>query len=124
MEKSVLLKWLIAFGGYFEIFLGFIFIFMDIFLNELGFTTAVPLFSQILGVMTICFGLLLVYSNKDIAKYSIIPKVNCLMRFLVQPFAIYNIIIIPELFPIIFGAAIYDIAWAIMVLFLLKKTGI
>ncbi|NVM30833.1 MAG: hypothetical protein HWN65_18480 [Candidatus Helarchaeota archaeon] len=121
MDKPGLLKLLILIGGYFEVFLGFLFLFMDVFLGTFGLSTDVPMFNQILGVMTICFGILLIYSAKDIGTYSIIPKVNCLMRFLVQPFAIYNMIVVPEMLLILIGAAIYDVVWAIFVLILLKQ---
>ncbi len=96
---------------------------MDIFLEYLGLTIDVSIFNQILGVMTICFGILLIYSAKDIGTYSIIPKINCLLRFLVQPFAIYNMIMVPAMLPILIGAAIYDVVWAIFVLILLNQCG-
>ena len=123
MEKPVLLKWVILIGGYFELFLGVLFIGMEYFLGYLGLPLAVPMFSQILGCMTICFGILLIYSARDIDTYSVIPKVNALLRFLVQPFVVYNVIVVPELIPILIGAAVYDLVWGILALILLKQCG-
>jgi len=123
MEKTKLLKWLVLIGGYFELFLGILFIFMDIFLGYLGLTVEVPIFTQLLGCMTICFGILLIYSAKDLETYSIIPKVNALLRFIVQPFVVYNVILVPEMIPILIGAAVYDVVWGMLALILLKECG-
>ncbi len=124
MEKEKLLKILILFGGYFELFLGVLFMFMDSFLGLMGLPANYPIFMQILGSMTVCFGLLLIYSARNIETYSIIPKVNCLLRFLVQPFAIISMITgVPQLLPILLVSAIYDVTWAILVLILLKQSG-
>ena len=123
MDNTRILKILILIGGYFEVFLGFLFMFMDLFIGFFGLSTDVPMFNQILGVMTVCFGLLLIYSARDIETYSIIPKINCLLRFSVQPFAIYNMIVVPEMLFILIGAAIYDVVWAILVLIYVKRCG-
>ncbi|HUX98946.1 MAG TPA: hypothetical protein VMV49_05295 [Candidatus Deferrimicrobium sp.] len=123
MENSVLLKWLLLIGGYVEIFLGALFVLMQFFVGYMGLSIEVPIFNQILGMMTICFGILLIYSTKDIEKYAIIPKVNCLLRFLVQPAVVYNVIVVPEMIPILIGSAIYDVVWAVLVLILLNKCG-
>ena len=48
---------------------------------------------------------------------------NILLRFIVQPAAIYNMIVVPALIPLLIGTAIYDVCWAIAVLILLKKMG-
>ena len=92
MEKAVLLKWLLLIGGYFELIVGAIFIIIHLFLESFGVPAGVPIFSQLAGIFFICFGILLIYSAKDIEKNIIIVKINILFRFLVQPAVIYNFI--------------------------------
>jgi hypothetical protein len=75
------------------------------------------------GCILIIFGYLLIYSAKDVKTYVIIPKMNILLRFIVQPVAIYNIVVVPVFIPILVGAMIFDIVWAIVTLLLLKKLG-
>lgn len=121
LEKQVLLKWLIVIGGWFEVAIGILFQFLHLFLADMGIEVGPPIFLQLSGAMFICFGLLLIISARDMEKYAVIPKINALLRFLVQPATIYNMIIVPEFVPLLLGATIYDIAWAIIVLYLLRK---
>lgn len=121
MDKSVLLKWLLIIGGYFESFMGILFIVMPYLLEPLGIPPQIPMFSQLAGAAFICFGYLLVYSAKDMKQYSIIIKMNCLMRFIIQPFVVYNFQFAPLLIPILIGAMAYDIGWAIIALYILKS---
>lgn len=122
-ENSVLLKWLLIIGGVVEIVLGILFVFIHLFVGSMGYTIDVPLFSQIGGCALICFGYLLIYTTRDVKTYAIIPKINILLRFIVLPVAIYNVFLAPPLVPLIIGAAIYDVVWAIVVLILLRKLG-
>ncbi len=121
MEKDALLKWLLIIGGYFEIVIGILFMFLPYFLGNLGVPAGVPIFIQLAGALFICYGILLVYNGKDIEKYSIIAKTNCLLRLIVQPPAILTMISYPVFIPLLIGTAIYDVGWAIVVLILLKK---
>jgi hypothetical protein len=123
MENAVLLKWLLMIGGLVEIFMGIFFVFIHLFVGSMGVSIEVPIFPQLAGCILIVFGYLLIYTTKDVKTYAIIPKMNILLRFIVQPAAIYNIIVVPAFIPILIGAAIYDIAWAILTLILLKKLG-
>ncbi|MHA1650751.1 MAG: hypothetical protein ACTSYB_11200 [Candidatus Helarchaeota archaeon] len=117
----VILKWLVIIGGYIEVFIGILFLFIHLLLEPLGVPPGAPIFSQLAGCMFICFGILLIFSAKDIEKYSLIIKVNCLLRFIIQPAVIYNMVLYPVFIPLLLGSAIYDIGWAIIVLFLLKN---
>jgi hypothetical protein len=123
VENAVLLRWLLIIGGIVEIFLGIAFIFIHLLVPAMGLSVDIPIFPQLAGCLCICFGYLLIYSSKDIKTYSIIPKMNVLLRFIVQPAAIYNLFVVPAFIPILIGSAIYDIVWAILVLILLKKLG-
>lgn len=123
MESSILLKWLLIIGGIVEIILGVFFIFIHLLVGYMGVSIEVPIFPQIAGCVLICFGYLLIYTTKDVETYAIIPKMNILLRFIVLPAAIFNMIVVPVLIPILIGAAIYDITWAIIVLVLLNKMG-
>jgi len=107
-------------GGYFELVMGVFFLFMPYLLEYMSLPAQIPMFSQMAGCAFISFGYLLVYSAKDMKQYSIIVKMNCLMRFIIQPFVIYNSQFAPALIPILFGAMTYDIAWALITLYLLK----
>ncbi len=123
MERMTLLKWLLIIGGVFEVFVGILFMFLHIFLEQLGMPTY-PIFIQLAGALFICFGILLIYNGRDVEKYTIIAKTNCLLRFIVQPPSIIGMITYPNFFPLLIGASIYDIAWAITVLYLLKREGL
>lgn len=123
MDNSVLLKWLLIIGGVVEIFIGVLFIFIHLLVGSLGVSIEIPIFPQLAGCICICFGYLLIYTTKDVKTYAIIPKMNILLRFIVQPAAIYNMIVVPALIPLLIGTAIYDVCWAIAVLILLKKMG-
>lgn len=123
MENAVLLKWLLIIGGIVEIFMGIFFIFIHLLVGSMGLSIEIPIFPQLAGCILLCFGYLLIYAAKDVQTYAIIPKMNILLRFIVQPAAIYNIIVVPAFIPILVGAMIYDIAWAIVTLILLKKLG-
>ena len=123
MENAVLLKWLLIIGGLVEIVMGIFFVFIHLFVGSMGVSIEVPIFPQLAGCILIVFGYLLIYTTKDVKTYAIIPKMNILLRFIVQPAAIYNIIVVPAFIPILVGAAIYDIVWAILTLILLKKLG-
>jgi hypothetical protein len=107
-------------GGYFESAMGVLFLVMPYALEYMGLPPQIPMFSQMAGCAFISFGYLLVYSAKAIKQYSIIVKMNCIMRFLIQPFVIYNFQFAPALIPILLGAMVYDIAWAIIALYILK----
>ena len=119
----MLLKWLLLIGGYFELIIGGIFIILHLFLDSFGVPAGVPIFSQLAGIFFICFGILLLYSKKDIEKYIIIIKINIIFRFLVQPTVIYNFILFPDFGVLLIVTSIYDIVWAILTLVLLKKCG-
>lgn len=119
----MLLKWLLIIGGVVEIFIGVLFIFIHLLVGSLGVSIEIPIFPQLAGCICICFGYLLIYTTKDVKTYAIIPKMNILLRFIVQPAAIYNMIVVPALIPLLIGTAIYDVCWAIAVLILLKKMG-
>ena len=123
MENAVLLKWLLIIGGIVELFMGIFFIFIHLLVPSMGLSIEVPIFPQMAGCILLCFGYLLIYAAKDVKTYAIIPKMNTLLRFIVQPAAIYNIIVVPAFIPILVGAMTYDIAWAIVTLLLLKKLG-
>ena len=123
MEKSMLLKWLLLIGGYFELIVGVIFIFMHLFIESFGVPAGVPMFSQLSGLFFICFGILLLYSAKDLEKYIVIIKVNILFRFLVQPFVIYNSILFPDFGLLLIITSLYDLVWSILMIVLLRQCG-
>jgi len=123
MENAVLLKWLLIIGGIVETILGIFFIFIHLFVASMGLSIEIPIFPQMAGCILIVFGYLLNYSAKDVKTYVIIPKMNILLRFIVLPAAIYNMVVVPPFIPILLGAVIYDMVWAILVLILLNKLG-
>ncbi len=121
MEKTVLLKWLIIFGGIFELIVGAIFLFIHLFIGNFGVTIEVPMFAQLSGVFFICFGILLIYSTRDFKTHGMIIKVNILFRFAVQPFVIINSLAFPGFGLLLIVTSIYDIVWAILIIVLLRK---
>jgi len=122
MDNLKIIKCLLIIGGVVELSLGFLFTFSYIFLELIGIFT-LPLFSQMAGTFVFFYGILLIYSSKDIVKYYIIPLINILIRGIMILFAILNVLTFPELRFFLLFAIIYDVLWSILVLFLMIKQG-
>ncbi len=123
MDRKIILKWFLVIGGYVEIILGIAFMFFPILLKDSGIPMGVPIFTQLAGGAILCYGILLANSAKDVEKHLLIIKTNCLLRFIVQPPAVYTMFVYPPFIPLLIGTAIYDVGWAVIVLYLLKKQG-
>ena len=123
MDQNKILRLLLILGGITELFLGVLFILMNIFLNQIGFSSF-PLFSQLSGTFVFCYGILLIYSSRNVEKYVIIPIINVLIRFIMIIFSIFDVFVYPDFMIIIFFAIFYDLFWSIIVLLLLKNIGI
>ena len=119
MNKTFLLKILLIIGGIVEIAIGFLLLIIDPFLELLAYSN-ISTFSQMAGSFLIGYGILLLYSSKDIERYLLIPLVNILIRIIMVTFTLFNITKYPEFFPITMFALIYDPLWSIFVILLIK----
>jgi hypothetical protein len=119
MNKSSFLKILLIIGGIIEIIIGSFLLFIDIFIEQLGYTN-ISTFSQMAASFLIGYGILLLYSSKDIERYLIIPVVNILIRIIMMIFTSINFMKYPEFLPITIFALIYDPLWSITVILLIK----
>ena len=123
MNSENLLKIVIIVGGIVEIIIGSLFLFLDVFFEQIGFEN-IPIFTQMAGSFLLCYGILLIYSARDIEKYLIILLVNILVRIIMIIFSFINIFEYPEFFAILLFAIPYDLVWSIIVVILLKKKEI
>ncbi|MHA1912770.1 MAG: hypothetical protein ACW986_01385 [Promethearchaeota archaeon] len=121
MNSKTILKFLIIIGGIVEIFLGILFLFVDVFLERLGLIN-ISIFTQMAGSFLFGYGILLLYSSRNVEKYKIIPLINILIRGLVIVFGILTSSEIPEFLGILIFAIVYDSFWSISVLFLMQKS--
>lgn len=119
MNKSSLLKLLLLIGGILEIIIGSFLLFIDILIEQLGYSN-ISTFSQMAGSFLIGYGILLVYSSKDIERYLLIPLVNILIRIVMVIFTSINFLKYPEFLPITIFALIYDPLWSLAVILLIK----
>ena len=119
MNNRSLLKILLIIGGIIEILIGLFLLFIDIFLESLGYAN-ISTFSQMAGSFLIGYGILLLYSSKDTERYLIIPLINILIRIIMVSFTLINITKYPEFYPITIFALIYDPLWSIAVILLVK----
>ena len=123
MNSKTAIKYFLVFGGIFEALIGILFMFIDLFLKQLGLQN-IPLFSQMAGAFIFGYGILLVYSSRDIEKYVIIPLINILIRIPVIIFGILSLSEVPELMVILVFALSYDSIWSIILLILILRSGI
>ncbi|MFX1470625.1 MAG: hypothetical protein ACFFB8_18415 [Promethearchaeota archaeon] len=123
MSSDNLLKYLLIIGGIIEFLLGILFMFLSILLKQFG-RENIPIFTQMAGVFVFCYGILLIYSTKDIEKYLIILLVNILIRIIVIIFSLLSLFEYPEFSLILLFAIPYDLLWSLSIIILLKKSGL
>ncbi len=123
MNSHKILKILLIFGGVVEIVIGLLFMVLDFYLEQVGFEI-IPIFTQMAGVFLFGYGILLIYSSRDVEKYAIIPLVNILIRIIMIVCGILSLLIYPEFFIILLIALPYDLLWSIFIFILLVKQGI
>ena len=116
MKTEKLLKWLIIIGGSFEIFLGISFIIINPFLSIVNIENNI-LFTNIAGLFLTGYGILLVYSAKDIKTYIIIPIINIFLRIIMIIMTLFNLTTYPEFTVIYIFAVLYDSGWSIVVIY-------
>ena len=122
MNEEKILKFLLILGGVIEIVIGILLMFVDIFLNMMGYE-CIPLFNQFAGTFLFGFGILLIISSKDIRKFIIIPIVNILLRMIMVAFSLINLGAYMMFLPVLLFAFIYDPLWSILMVIFLKKGG-
>ncbi len=123
MNSENLLKIELIIGGIVEIIIGSLFLFLDIIFEQIGLEN-IPIFTQMAGSFLLCYGILLVYSARDVEKYLIIPLVNIFARVIIVIFSIISIFDYPEFMGILLFAIPYDTLWSIIMIILLKKREI
>jgi hypothetical protein len=123
MNTNKILKVLLYLGGIVEIGIGLLFLILDIFFDQLGLEN-IPIFTQMAGTFLFCYGILLIYSTRDIKKYLIIPILNILIRIVMVIFSLINIIGYPQFLLILIIAIPYDLAWSILMIIFLRQEGL
>lgn len=122
-SSNDLIKLLLILGGIVEIIIGLLFLVLDIFFEQIGLEN-IPIFTQMAGSFIFCYGILLIYSARDVEKFIIIPLVNILVRIIMVIFSIINIFEYPEFIMILLFAIPYDLLWSLFMIILLKKKGL
>jgi hypothetical protein len=123
MDLKVVLKWLVIFGGIIEIVIGILLLIVDIFLSGIGLIT-IPIFNQMAGTFLLGFGILLVFSAKEIDTYRIILLVNILLRSIMIICSLMQLPFYPEFVIILIPALIYDILWSIIVIMIMRRLNL
>jgi hypothetical protein len=123
MNSRALLRFLLFLGGIVEILIGILFMILDVFLKQMGLAN-VPIFTQMAGSFLICYGILLVYSARDVEKFVVIPLVNILVRVIMVIFSLINIVEYKEFSIVLLIAIPYDLLWSLFMIILLQKDGI
>ncbi|MFX0008114.1 MAG: hypothetical protein ACFFAV_15505 [Candidatus Hermodarchaeota archaeon] len=123
MNTIKILKILLFLGGIVEIGIGLLFFIVDLFFEQIGLEN-IPIFTQMAGIFMFCYGILLIYSTRDMEKYLIIPLLNILIRVVMVIFSLLNIIEYPQFYLIFIFAIPYDLVWSILMIVFLKQEGI
>jgi len=123
MNSHKNLKILLILGGVVEIVIGLLFMVLDFYFKHVGLEN-IPIFTQMAGAFLFGYGILLIYSSRDIEKYAIISLVNILIRIIMIICGILSLLIYPEFFIILLIVLPYDLLWSIFVSILLVKQGI
>jgi hypothetical protein len=123
MDNNLILKWLLIVGGVVEIVIGNLFLFIPYALSNIGLPQ-IPLFSQMAGSFLLGFGILLIYSSKNLESFRIVPLVNILIRFVMVGFSLLSIPSYPEFIVVLIPAILYDLAWSLLFLYLLDKENL
>jgi hypothetical protein len=123
MSPKIILKILLLIGGILEIIIGILFMFLDILFEKLGLEN-IPIFTQMAGTFLLCYGILLIYSIRDIEKFVIVLLVNILVRIIMVIFSIINSFEYLQFYIILIIAIPYDLLWSLLVIIFLKKEGL
>jgi len=123
MKSKALLRFLLILGGIVELAIGVFFMFLDILFRQVGLEN-IAIFTQMAGSFLFCYGILLIYSVRDIEKFIIIPLINILVRIIMVVFSLINIPYYPEFLIIIIFTIPYDSVWSVLMLLFLWKNGI
>ena len=123
MNSHKILKIIIILGGVVEIVIGLSFMVLDFFLEQVGLEN-IPIFTQMAGAFLFGYGILLIYSSRDLEKYAIISLVNILIRIIMIVWGILTLLFYPEFFIILLITLPYDFLWSIFVFILLVKQDI
>ncbi len=120
MSSKNILKILVVLGGIVEIVIGLLFMVLDILFKQIGLEN-IPIFTQMAGSFLLCYGILLIYSARDIEKFKIIPLLNILVRVIMVIFSLINLFEYPEFLVILLFVIPYDLLWSLFMIILLKK---
>jgi hypothetical protein len=123
MNSKKILKSFLILGGIVEIVIGLLLFLLDLFFEQIGLGN-IPVFTQIAGMFILCYGILLIYSVRDIRKYLIIPLLNILARIIMVVLSLLNVIKYPQFFIILIFAIPYDLLWSLIMIIFLKKESI
>jgi hypothetical protein len=107
-------------GGIVEICIGILFIFLNVIFKQAGILNT-PIFAQMAGSFLIGYGILLLYSSRNLERYQLIPLINILIRGLVIISGILTSQQMREFISIFIIAIVYDSSWSILVLILMQK---
>ncbi len=123
MNTNKILKILLILGGIVEIGIGLLLLILDFFFKQIGLEN-IPIFTQMAGTFMFCYGILLIYSARDIKKYLIIILLNILIRIVMVIFSLINIFAYPQFILILVFAIPYDLVWSLLMIIFLKQEDI
>lgn len=121
------LKLVMRLGGGYEIIMGLVMIFfIGAFFRLLGAPKQINylMFPGSVGVLAICFGLLLIGAARDPQRYIIIPLVSVVLRILIQIPVIIGYFSMPEMTLPLVGFGAFDLVFAVLTLIAIKRSGI
>jgi hypothetical protein len=122
--KVKLLRYLLIFSGVYEIAFGAILMFLvePLFslLGILNLPINYPVFSQVAGLLAICFGLILYYSARDPERFVFVAIVSVALRITLQAIIVYNSIILPFMATALLSFGSIDLVLAILTLAAIK----
>ncbi|HUT51984.1 MAG TPA: hypothetical protein VM658_01200 [bacterium] len=121
------LKIIMAAGGGYEMFMGLTMIFfIGWFFRLLGAGDEIryQMFPGSVGVLAVCFGLLLLLGSRDPERYLLVALVSILLRVLIQVPIITGCLQTPELTLPLIGFGAFDLAFAALTAHAIRASGI
>jgi len=126
-RRPNLLKWLLVIGGVYEMVMGLVmFFFIQGFFRLLGATEPINylIFARAMGTLAFSFGLLLMLSSRDPARYLLIALVSILLRLLIQFPIILGCIEVPEIRPLLLAFGATDLLFACLTGYAIRRAGL
>ena len=122
-----LLQGLLLIGGAYEMAMGLVmFFFIQGFFHLLGAPEPINylIFPRAMGALAFCFGLLLLLSGRDPARYLLIPLVSILLRVLIQIPILIGCFEIPEIRLLLLAFGATDLSFVLLTGYAVRRAGL